>query len=142
MVGGRHGSALCDYDQGDAPCPDLLRKGRRWPSAVSLTWPQQSVEDGPRTFEPDRAGIEINLAEAERELAADHRQGRYSRLIVGTFTGEVRSRKDVRIFQSDEGWFYGTGYGQGGKYPAHLVIKAVTDVTLIEKDKWKRRQQK
>jgi len=61
-------------------------------------------------------------------------------LITATFLGELRSRKSLTIVQSDEGWYMGDGYGQGGQNPAQLVIKTVTKAKVIEARSWKRRK--
>ena len=132
----RHGSALYDYDKPKSPCPEVLKQGRKWPSAIYLVWPhEREVEDGPRVFKPDVEDIEKNLANAKRQMVE-----RDDLLITATFLGELRSRKSLTIVQSDEGWYMGDGYGQGGQYPAQLVIKTVTKAKVIEARSWKRRK--
>jgi hypothetical protein len=86
------------------------------------------VEDGPATFESDTEEIATALAEGRSQV------GQNSRLaIIATFTGELRARKDIQIVRDPEGWYYGTGYGQGGQYPALLVLKTVRDARVVKK---------
>jgi hypothetical protein len=87
------------------------------------------VEDGPATFESDTEEIRTALAEARRQVGLDS-----SLAIVATFIGELRARKDIQILRDPEGWYYGTGYGQSGQYPALLVLKTVRDVRVVKKE--------
>src|SRR3989442_1005661 len=121
IVGGhRHGWALYDYDQAQRPCPSVMKRGLKWPSSIYLTWPSDpNPEDGPITFEPDLATIEQSLVKIREIQKSD------DVWIIATFHGELRARKDIVIFQSEDGSYYGSGYGPGGQDPAHLVIGSV-----------------
>ena len=39
----------------------------------------------------------------------------------------------MRSEETPERGYYGTGYGQGGQYPALLVLKTVSDVSVVKK---------
>lgn len=129
----RHGSYLEDLDI------DVCREGKKGkglPASIRLAWPsQQNLEDGPRDFQPDTEEIEKNLSEVERLT-----KSKDSLLIIATFWGQLRSRKGISIVhdKQNENW-YGNGYGQMGMCAAQLVIKAVTDATVIESKSWKPR---
>jgi hypothetical protein len=136
LMGGRHGSALYDRNQAEAPCPEVLKQQRTWPSAVYLVWPnQKTVDGGPRRFEPELEAIEKNMADARKQVRENRDQ-----LIVATFFGEVRARRRIAIFPRED-WYLGNGYGQGGQYPAQLVIRTVTDTEVIDSRDWKPRTQ-
>jgi hypothetical protein len=90
--------------------------------------PGSDVDDGPATFESDTEEIRTALAKARSQVGLDS-----SLEIVATFTGELRARKNIQIVRDPEGWYYGTGYGQGGQYPALLVLKTVRDVSAVKK---------
>ncbi len=132
MSGGqRHGYALYQYNQTEDPCPDVLKRGLRWPSSISITWPEdEDVEDGPRTFQPEIKQTNKNMAEVRRLLDEKYRKGKEDLAVIVTLYGEVRARKDILIFQREDGSFYGTGYGPGGQRPAHLVLKNIKAVEL------------
>jgi len=53
--------------------------------------------------------------------------------IIATFVGELRSRKGIQILRTQEGWYMGDGYAQGGQYPALLVLKKVRNVKIVPK---------
>ena len=129
LRGGRHGEFLQDA-YGDEPCEGVSKRGHAWPPAVAITQYTRGsdVEDGPATFESDTEEIRTALAEARDQVRV------HSGLaIVATFTGELRARKDIQIVRDPEGGYYGTGYGQGGQYPALLVLKTVRDVNIVKK---------
>jgi hypothetical protein len=129
LRGGRHGEFLQDAD-GDEPCEGISKRGRTWPPAVAITQYTRGsdIEDGPATFESETEEIRTALAEARNQV------GRNSSLaILATFTGELRARKDIQIVRDPEGWYYGTGYGESGQYPALLILKTVRDVSVVKK---------
>jgi hypothetical protein len=122
----RHGSYLEDLDT------DVCREGKKGnglPASIRLAWPsQKNLEDGERDFEPDTEDIARNLAEVERLTKSNDKLQ-----IVATFWGQLRSRRGISIKhdKQNESW-YGNGYGQMGMCAAQLVIKTVTDATVIE----------
>lgn len=133
MLGGYHGSAL--FDRTVAECPILKKRGTRWPAGISLVWPtQRTLDDGPRTFQPDNESIDRNLAGTRQQM-----RDREDLLLSATFVGELRARRGIRISWTpdDGGWFGGDGYGHLGQYPAQLVIQTVIDATTIERQNWK-----
>jgi len=137
MIGSMHGSAL--YDASEAECAQLRRRDIRWPAGIYLVWPsQRTVEDGPRTFEPDVDGIERNLAPIRLRI-----KERDDLLVTATFLGELRARNAIQISWNphDGGWFGGDGYGHLGQYPAQLVIKTVTDAKTIDRQSWQPRSE-
>jgi hypothetical protein len=129
---GHHGSVLSD-DRGPEPCPSLLEKGLRWPPAMVLTWPERSIpEDGPRQFVPDAEQINRALAEVRKAVSESLKRNDYSLRFIATVVGELRSRKDIIIlWDQEQDWYAGTGYGQGGQYPADLVVQSVADPKLV-----------
>ena len=129
LRGGRHGEFLQD-GYGDEPCQGVSKRGHAWPPAVAITQYTRGsdVEDGPATFESDTEEIRTALAKARSQVGQDSNLA-----IVATFTGELRARKDIQIVRDPEGWYYGTGYGQSGQYPALLVLKTVRDVRVVKK---------
>ena len=129
LRGGRHGEFLQDAN-GDEPCEGVSKHGHAWPPAVAITQYTRGsdVEDGPATFESDTEEIRTALAEARDQV-----RGHSGLAIVATFTGQLRARKDIQIVRDSDRGYYGTGYGQGGQYPALLVLKAVRDVNVVKK---------
>jgi hypothetical protein len=123
LSGGYHGQFLTDWP-GNEPCEQVREQGRAWPPAIAVVRSTKyaDLEDGPAKFESDTRQIEAALAEAEKVVKSDHRQ-----VIVATFVGELRSRKDIQIIRKEEGWYMGIGYAQSGQYPALLVLKTVCD---------------
>ena len=45
--------------------------------------------------------------------------------------GEIAWDSSIMIFQSEDGSYYGSGYGPGGQDPAHLVIGSVSDLQSV-----------
>lgn len=129
LRGGRHGEFLQDAN-GDEPCEGVSKHGHAWPPALAIAQYTRGsdVEDGPAAFESDTEEIRTALAEARDQV-----RGRSGLAIVATFTGQLRARKDIQIVRDPERGYYGTGYGQGGQYPALLVLKTVRDVSVVEK---------
>jgi hypothetical protein len=101
-----------------------------WPPAIAMRqWRKYAdLEDGPAAFESDTDEIRDALAEAQKLVSSDR-----TLTIVANFQGELRSRKDIQIGRTKEGWYMGTGYAQGGQYPALLVLKTVWDVKVVLK---------
>jgi len=130
LLGGYHSEFLKDSES-DEPCDGVKKKGYVGPPAIAITQYTESsdVEGGPVTFESKTEEIKSALAEARKRVKADP-----SLAIVATFTGQLRARKDVRILRNPEGWYYGSGYGQNGQYPALLVLMTVRDVNVVRKD--------
>jgi hypothetical protein len=130
--GSMHGLALHD-SQHKKECPLVLETGHHWPSGIDLTFLNEryTPEDGPATFIPDSKSIESFLAQIKK--ARD--EGARNTECLATFVGELRSRENINIFSYPEGVFAGNGYGEGGKYPAHLIVKSVIDAQLIDSRK-------
>ena len=129
LGGNRHGWILQDQP-GDEPCKEVRRQGRTWPPAIAVReWTEGSdIEDGAPPFESNTQQISTALAEAKKLVSRDD-----SLAIIATFVGELRSRKDIHIFRTKEGWYMGNGYAQEGQYPALLVLKTVLDVKIVPK---------
>ena len=124
LAGGvRHGYVLEDSKTG-GECPSVQRQGFAWPAdiAVEQFSPGSEIEDGPVNFSSDSDEI-------ERQLAAPKRLARRDKdlVIVATVEGLLRSRRGIRIFKSEDGWYAGDGYGQSGQYPAMLVLRTIKD---------------
>ena len=132
-----HGSGLADYERRE--CPGLSKAGKQWPSSIYLTWHDATPEDGSRGFVPDAKNIEQTLSEVNSAIEKSRSQGEHSLTYIATFIGELRSRRDILIKKRESGAYAGNGYGQLGRYPAHLVIKSVGDPQLVDfRDlKWK-----
>lgn len=128
LRGGYHGQVIVDAT-GLRVCSQLEHVGHDWPAAIAVTQWQEGddIEDGPASFESNVDEIRNRLADAQRRTRENSNFE-----ILATFQGELRSRKDVTISRTAEGWLWGTGYGQGGQYPALLVLKTVRDVTIIQ----------
>lgn len=128
--GTRHGQFLRN-DAQDKECIRVQQKGYAWPADIALTQfsAGSEIEDGPAPFESDSAHIHQILAEPKRVAA-----GRKDTLIIVTAVGELRARKDIKITRSSDGTYYGDGYGQGGQYPAMLVLKTITDARVAKRD--------
>jgi len=137
MIGGhRHGWTLYDYDQGQNGCPDVLKRGLRWPSSISLSWPTDpNPEDGPIIFQPDLGMIERSLAKIQKIQGSD------DVWIIATIHGELRARNDIVIFHGDDGSYYGSGYGPGGQDPAQLMIERVSDLQSVPREEWRPRKE-
>lgn len=131
LRGGYHGQFIVDAT-GSQICSQLERTGHHWPAAIAITQWQEGddVEDGPAPFESNVEEIASTLADARRRVRENS-----TLEIVATFEGELRSRKDVTISRTAEGWLWGTGYGQGGQYPALLVLKTVRDVKAVPRER-------
>ncbi|HXF27456.1 MAG TPA: hypothetical protein VN610_09285 [Bryobacteraceae bacterium] len=131
LRGGYHGQVIVDVP-GSQVCSQLERTGHHWPAAIAITQWQEGydVEDGPAPFES-------NVEEIRRALADAKKRVRENSIleIVAVFEGELRSRKDAMIWRTTEGWYVGYGYGQGGQYPALLVLKTVRDVKAVPRER-------
>ena len=127
--GTRHGWFLED-NIGDKPCASVGGLSRTWPPDIALAQFTfgSDLEDGPASFQSDTLQIDAMLSEPKRLV-----QGRTDLMIVVTLTGELRSRKGIRISRTKEGWYEGDGYAQSGQYPALLVIKKAESVRVVEK---------
>jgi len=93
-----------------------------WIAFVVSTAYSCAAGPGPVNFPSDGDGI-------ERQLAAPKRLARRDKdlVIVATVEGLLRSRRGIRIFKSEDGWYAGDGYGQSGQYPAMLVLRTIKD---------------
>jgi hypothetical protein len=118
-----HGFALHDSEH-EKECPLILTAGRHWPSGIDLIFLTKGYtpEEGPVTFVPDSKSIEAFLVQIKGK------SGDYA----ATFVGELRSRENINIFSYPEGVFAGNGYGEGGKYPAQLLVKSVKEFRLAD----------
>ncbi len=130
LMGAYHGQFIQDA-YGHEPCEGVRRLGYSWPPALAITQytTGSDVEDGPAILESNTEEIKAALGEGERQVKGDP-----SLAIRATFVGELRARKGIQISRTAEGWYQGTGYGQGGQYPALLVLKTVRDVKVVDKD--------
>ena len=127
--GTRHGWYLRD-NASEKPCTAVGHQGHTWPSNIALaeyTYGSE-IEDGPAHFESEATQIESVLSEPKRVA-----NGRDDLEIVVTLGGELRSRKNIKIIRSNDGWYAGDGYGQSGQYPALLIIKYAQDAKAMKK---------
>jgi hypothetical protein len=115
---------------GDKQCIGVQRQGHTWPPQIALDQYVRGseIEGGPVKFESDFAQIDGILSEPRRAA-----KGRDDLSIEVTFVGQLRSKKSIRILRSEDGWYMGTGYGQGGQYPALLVIRNAQDPVVVKK---------
>jgi hypothetical protein len=127
---GYHGEFLQDAGH-EASCREVSNPKNTWPPAVSITEyiSGSDVDDGPPAFVSDTEEIGNALDESRKITAADK-----SLRVLATFNGELRARKDIQILRAPEGWYYGSGYGQNGQYPALLVLKTVRDVKIVKNE--------
>jgi hypothetical protein len=130
--GSRHGWYLQDDAGDDKPCVAVVQAGQTWPPDIALIQYVRGseIEDRPPSFESDARQIENMLSEPQRVVS-----DRGDLVIAVTLVGELRSRKDIRILRSKEGWWAGNGYGQSGQYPAVLVLKTVADARVVRKSR-------
>lgn len=130
LGGSRHGWFLQESTS-DRPCPGFDQAGRRWPPALSVVefTKGSEIEDGPTDFESDATQIRGMLSEPQRIVG-----NRADLAIAVTLIGKLRSRKGVHVQRAEDGWYFGDGYGQGGQFPAQLVLKTVKDAKVIKRE--------
>lgn len=89
-----------------------------------------SLEGGPANFEmnPSTYSDLIKIGEDRNS------KGRWSAPVLVTLVGEIRTRKDLLIVRAPywKGDVMGKGYGEGGAFPAMLVLKNFRDARVIE----------
>jgi hypothetical protein len=134
FVGSFHGSILADYEI-SGECPQIAETGKHWRSAIDpvYLYPLGRIpSDSPVQFTPDYAEIEDYLDKLQEFVKKAEETRNYNFGYMATITGELRSRRDLHIFKHPDGWYAGNGYGEGGKYPAELIIKSVADLELVD----------
>jgi hypothetical protein len=131
----RHGWILMDNPDW-RHCPAVEKQGHTWPPAIELRRfiKGSQLEDGPASFETD-AQVEEILSKPQHIVKEQIEKGGEQLSIIATFTGELRSQKNMRIVGTKDDSYYGFGYGQAGQFPAQLVIKSVRDVKVVKQGK-------
>jgi hypothetical protein len=133
VAGSFHGSILVDHEiKGE--CPLIAETGKHWRSAIAPRYPNPEwiPPDGPLKFAPDYAEIENLLDKLQEVLKKAEETQNHNFGYMATVTGEVRSRQDLKIFKHSDGWYAGNGYGEGGQYPAEIIIKSIADLELVD----------
>jgi hypothetical protein len=122
----RHGMnaiSQAGVDPYTEPCPGIQRRKRTWPPALDIRSPQE-VETQDRVpalkeKAPTLDDLGYTLRQRKRATGKD--------VALATLTGEVRTRKDIKIHRRGED-IIGNGYGQVGALPAILIVKTVISV--------------
>jgi hypothetical protein len=88
-----------------------------------------NLEGGPPTFKEESP----TYTDLIKMWDGPRRNGKEVRMIV-TFIGEIRTKKDLLIVRAPygRGDTMGNGYGEGGAFPAMLVVKTFRDDRALE----------
>jgi hypothetical protein len=127
-----HGSCISDGFE-PACGSNLAPPGQQWPSAIYIVWPEEKVPDGgERSWTPEPATIRETLSGVRSIIEADRKEGRNNLFYALSIVGDVVSRPNISIVRHQDGWYGGNGYGQGGQYPAALIVRSVSNPEIVE----------
>jgi hypothetical protein len=109
------------------PCPGIERRKRTWPPALEIRSPQEVEHQDPavafKEEPPTLEDLASTVRKREEAIGKD--------VAVATITGEVRTRKGIKIQRRGDD-IIGNGYGQAGALPAMLIVKTVISVEDAE----------
>ena len=119
--GARHGYYLAE-NADEKQCSEMPNSKREWPPTVALRWLTPGAVPGSDAFEREEK-VFAAFYDAIREI------GNQRRTPLATITGQIRTRRDIKIFHElKENIYVGNGYGQFGMHPVQLIIQAVLDI--------------
>jgi hypothetical protein len=126
----RHGGWILDQGANGSPCPKMPRKARIWWSGIWLeSAGDPNLEGGPVSFAEEQPRYSDLI-----KMSDDLNKGDERNMLV-TLVGEIRTKKNLIIVRApyDRGDTMGNGYGEGGAFPAMIVVKTFQDVQFVAK---------
>jgi hypothetical protein len=105
-----------------ATCAEQLRTGDHlWPNAIWVQFPWLE-EENPVDFTADKDGLQRARNEGRKSSPDD--------VVLATFIGRLQARERLQVTRRKDGTTVVNGFGHLNAYPAQLVVRSITRVTV------------